>query len=875
MITVLIMGAVWSIYNRTLLEQEAERVLIVESDIIGSAARPALMFNDQRMASELLRAMKFDPDISVVKLFTSDGDVLYTYTADDVSPELGKAIDFRSNPGSAFNDGSLHLYRTVTHKEDTVGMIYLESRLNYLQESQNASALTVIMVMAGSLLLGVLLASTLQRRIAKPISSLASVMHKMASKSDYSLRAEEYAYNRETSDLLSGFNRMADEIQNSFAKIEEKNLQLQESERRFRSIIEQVPMPVLISRKSDGKMLFYNQAVAQLLAIDPSASKVFHTLNYYRHPEDRSKVIGKLRDEGTLVGYEMEAVKSDGTPFWISLSVSQIGFEGEEVLCSTFMDITDQKEIEKRLEVEVSERTQELKSARDELQSTLDNMMDVYYRIATDGSVEWVSSAITPLLGYSVDESIGKPMQLFWPDSPPFSEAVAALSANDGVMMNHEIQLQHRQGKTVWSSISAHLVLDGNMEAKAIEGVVRDISLLVEAEERKQEMEKKMAHVQRLESLGVLAGGIAHDFNNILAGIMGNAELAELNQHSNLPVDRELKSIINGSVRAADLCRQMLAYSGQGALIRESVNLSSLVKETVHLIDVSVSKKVAITFDLQADIPPIFADKTQMQQIIMNLITNASESMDEKSSGEIRVSTGSVHAGRRELDSPFMEEKRPEGEYVFLEVIDNGCGMDEQVLGRMFDPFFSTKFTGRGLGMSAVLGIVRSHGGTIHVESSPGSGTRFRALLPVYLEAPAVEVVDGDTDHEELADNNLTILVVDDEAMVRSIFERMFNKLGFKVLLAADGEEGLRCYREHKHQIDAVFLDMTMPKMDGRETLSKMREMGIKVPVVVCSGYRGESVSSQFDDAPPDAFLQKPFSLQSLQQVLGICLNGD
>jgi len=396
--------------------------------------------------------------------------------------------------------------------------------------------------------------------------------------------------------------------------------------------------------------------------------------------------------------------------------------------------------------------------------------------------------------------------------------------------------------------------------------VVRDISGQVQAEAEKQDMEKKVAHVQRLESLGVLAGGIAHDFNNILAGIMGNAELAELNAAENIPVNQELKNIVTSSARAADLCKQMLAYSGQGAMVREALSLSSLVEETVQLIDVSISKNISLSFDLHSPLPAIFADKTQMQQIIMNLMTNASEAIGEESAGDIHVISGVVHAGRKELDSPYLEEKQPEGEYVFLEVRDSGCGMDGEVLQKMFDPFFTTKFTGRGLGMSATLGIVRSHHGAIQVESDPGQGTSFRILFPVHPES-ACDAVPLDGGPLEAA-GELTILVIDDEVMVRAIVEKMLNKLGCKVLLAADGEEGIQCYRESRARIDVVLLDMTMPKMGGKETLIKLREIDAEIPVIICSGYQNENVSEQFESSPPAAFLQKPFSLKSLQGIV-------
>ncbi|NWF37759.1 PAS domain S-box protein [Mariprofundus sp. NF] len=871
--TVLVMGGVWIGHNQVLLEREAERVLIVEGDIIGAAARPAMMFNDQRMAAELLQSMQFDPDISMVKLFTYDGQSLFTYAAEDDTAARVQPVNFQQLQSIDFSDGRLRLYRVVKHKGEAVGVIYLESRLDHLKESQRTGYITVLMVMLGSLFLGLMLASRLQKRIASPISALAELMRKMGHDRDYSLRADSPTYNRETEELLVGFNQMADEIENSFHTIKENHRDLKEGEVRFRNVVELAPMPVVISRPADGEILLFNGAAAQMFGFEGKQSEDTKTLKFYRQPEDRQELLGTLKQEGKVVGKEIEAVDSNGDPFWVSLSMSRITFESEPALFTAFMDISDQKSIEKRLEEQVSERTSELKNTRDELQSTLDNMLDTYYRLSSDGAVVWASSAVHSLLGYSLEEVTGMPMKALWLDSCGFAQSVAALRENSGVLMNYKIQLKHRDGQLIWCSLSAHLIIDQQGEVVGIEGVVRDISLQVEAETQKQEMEKKMAHVQRLESLGVLAGGIAHDFNNILAGIMGNAELAEMNMKESLPADRELENIVSSSVRAADLCRQMLAYSGQGSLVRKAVNLSGLVEETVQLIDVSISKNVSLKFDLQAHLPSILADNTQIQQIIMNLITNASEAIGEQHGGEIHVVTGSIFAGREALDSPFLEERRPPGDYVFLEVTDNGCGMDEATLNRIFDPFFTTKFTGRGLGMSAMLGIVRSHDGALQVESAPEKGARFRVLFPV-SSASVDDMQAGEiaTEKLKLSDQELTVLVIDDEVMVRAIFEKMLKKMGCEVLLACDGEEGLQRYSEHQQRIDAVLLDMTMPRMGGKEALIRLREMGIKAPVIVCSGYRNENVIPQFEQVQPEAFLQKPFSLQSLHSVLRQCL---
>ena len=867
-LTVLIMGGAWITYNQAQYEDEAVRMLSIEGDMIGAAARPALMFNDRRMATELLSNIQFDSDISVVKLFKSDGSTLFTYVADGAQAALARAA-FQLQQGLHFEHGRLQLYRVVKHKGDVVGIVYLESRLDHLVEARKAGLVTVALVMLTCLLLGLGLASRLQKKIVTPIRKLATLMRQVSDSRDYSLRASHQAHNRETEDLLSGFNQMADEVQAGFDIVAAQNKQLKQSEQRLRNMVEAAPMPVVISSLDEGRVLFFNAATARMLGLDAKAEADITSLTttFYRHPAERKSLLQSLERDGEVISREIELLRMDHTPMWVSISICKLEFEGEQALFSAFADITDQKHIEKVLEEQVTARTHELKRARDTLQATLDNMPDTYYRIGSDGTLVWASASIHALLGYSLTQAVGLPLSSLSGGEIDYVRAVDKLLACGGRLMNQQLSLDHAQGYPVRVSVSARLITNEHQETIGIEGVVRDITLQVQAQEQKLEMEKKMAHVQRLESLGVLAGGIAHDFNNILAGIMGNAELAEINLLDEHPVDQELKNIVVASMRAADLCKQMLAYSGQGAVIRHSANLSELVGETLQLIEASISKRIELRCDLHSPMPPILADRTQIQQIIMNLVTNASEAIGEDEVGEIRVTTGVLQATRTDLDNPFLDEQRDAGEYTYLEVRDNGCGMDAVVQGKIFEPFFTTKFTGRGLGMSAVIGIVRSHGGVLQLDSKPGAGSCFRVLLPVnQTMQSAQEHVPKTLLAEPGA--TYTVLVVDDEAMVRTTAEGLLHKLGCNVMLAEDGEQGLDVYRQYAADIDMVLLDMTMPKMGGVAVLEQLRLLRADLPVFICSGYSNEKVAGKFHQYQPNGYLHKPFSLSDLTALL-------
>ncbi len=390
-----------------------------------------------------------------------------------------------------------------------------------------------------------------------------------------------------------------------------------------------------------------------------------------------------------------------------------------------------------------------------------------------------------------------------------------------------------------------------------------------EATERR--LRSQIQHAQKLESLGVLAGGIAHDFNNLLAGILGNTGLAMLDLSPESPALPVLRQIETAAVRAAELTRQMLAYSGKGRFVIEAINLNKIVEEMTHLLKASISKNAVLKFNFSATPPIVEADPTQMRQIVMNLITNASDAIAGRS-GVITITTGILHADRVYLMNTFLDEELPEGYYGYFEISDTGCGMDEQTRGKIFDPFFTTKFTGRGLGLAATLGIVRGHKGTIKVYSEVNKGSTFKVLLPC-TNLP--EVAEAAQQHAKLSTwkGSGTILVVDDEETVRAVASMILKRLGFDVVQAENGRVGVEKFRELSSGIEAILLDMTMPQMNGEDAFREFRRIRSDVPVILMSGYNEQDATTQFAGKGLSGFLHKPFKPQELmrllQQVLG------
>jgi PAS domain S-box-containing protein len=394
----------------------------------------------------------------------------------------------------------------------------------------------------------------------------------------------------------------------------------------------------------------------------------------------------------------------------------------------------------------------------------------------------------------------------------------------------------------------------------------RDVTERKRVEEEKRNLEQQVQRTQKLESLGVLAGGIAHDFNNLLMAVLGHAELALEEISPMSPARGSLTEITTATRRAADLCRQMLAYAGKASFALERVGLRDLVEEMAHLLKTAISKKAILNLNLERGLPPIEADPSQIRQIAMNLIINASESIGDRS-GVITVSVGATRCDEAYLRKTELREALTPGLYVHLEVTDTGGGMDAETRSRIFEPFFSTKFTGRGLGLAAVLGIVRAHKGALKVYSEPGKGTTFKILFPALTDG---EDATRFPEPSSLADwrGQGTILLVDDEESLIALGARMLEHLGFTVVTATDGLQAVDLFRKRGKEIDLVLMDLTMPHMDGAEAFGELRRLNPDVRVVLASGYSHEDVASRFAGKGLDGVLQKPYSLAKLREAL-------
>lgn len=399
--------------------------------------------------------------------------------------------------------------------------------------------------------------------------------------------------------------------------------------------------------------------------------------------------------------------------------------------------------------------------------------------------------------------------------------------------------------------------------SQMILAIHRDITERKKAAEEHLHLERQLLHAQKLESLGVLAGGIAHDFNNILTAIIGNADLALMRLNPESPAVDNLHNISQSAFRAADLAKQMLAYSGKGRFVIEHLDLNRLLEEMLHMLEVSISKKAVLRLNPHLPLPSVEADATQMRQIVMNLVINASEAIGDRS-GVIAITTGCMDCDRSYLKNVWLDENLTDGLYVYFEIADTGCGMDQDTMAKLFDPFFTTKFTGRGLGMSAVLGIVRGHKGAIKVYSELGKGTTFKILLPA-SDRPAE--LFNHNDHTDDWKGSGTVLLVDDEETIRGLGTAMLKELGFTTITAVDGREAVEIFKITP-DIVFVILDLTMPHMDGEQCFRELKKLNPDVKVIMSSGYNEQEVTQKFVGKGLAGFIQKPYKLSVLKETI-------
>jgi PAS domain S-box-containing protein len=487
-----------------------------------------------------------------------------------------------------------------------------------------------------------------------------------------------------------------------------------------------------------------------------------------------------------------------------------------------------------------------------------------------DGGVIDCNRPGLDLFGFSRDDLLGKPLHFFSPShQPDGSESATVVSrhlaqAFDGGNLDFGWYFRKSGGEEISTRVA--LIPLENLDEQVMLARVKEMPPGAPDSDGFLSPGYHAEQFRKMDSLSLMAGGLAHEFNNYLLAILGNADLLQRDIAAGKSGGELLSEIRKAAGRAADLCNQLLAFSGKGQASFQTVDLSLTVQEMVQMIKVAISRRIALHLELDQDLPLIAGDITQIHQVIMNLVVNASEAMAGQT-GVITLGTGLAPCGREKPEECIMARETGDTPLVFLEVRDSGEGMDEEIRRRIFDPFFSTKTRGRGLGLASVLGTIRSHQGSLCVHSTPGEGTVIRACFPradlTRLEDQAVPI------EQVAALGRGTVLIVDDEEFLRVLCSRMLRRLGYTVLLAEGGPEALEIYRSAKGRIDGVILDLVMPVMDGVEVLERLLNMDPNARVIMTSGYHEKEIAARFTGRGIAGFIQKPYVMSDLGKILG------
>ncbi len=475
------------------------------------------------------------------------------------------------------------------------------------------------------------------------------------------------------------------------------------------------------------------------------------------------------------------------------------------------------------------------------LRSSGDGLMVV----GTDGIIRFTNPASERLFHQPTEELLGTPFG--YPLIKGKTREIA-IRCQD----THVTPVEMRVVPIEWENEPAYLTS------------LRDLTERRKAEEERQRHETERQYAQRQESLGVLAGGIAHDFNNLLMAIVARAGLALRSLSPDSPAREHLHIIEKSGLRGGELANQMLTFAGQTQLDFQAINLQQFLKDLKSFLRSTVSKRITLTFNLSANLPPIRGDRSQLRQLIMNIVTNAAEAIGDRE-GTIQMSTSAINTSTQDLRHYHIMGDLPWGPCVSFKIQDSGSGIKPELIPKIFDPFFSTKFPGRGLGLAALLGIVRGHGAAIAVHSRIGQGTEFLFLFPT-THKPSPQNIPSLTLPKKPLSNSIPskVLVIDDEEEVRTACSLILKEIGFDALVAQDGKAGDQIFEHYQDEIALVFLDLTMPHLDGGELAEKIRERAPDVPILVSSGYPEEEAMKHFAQSGINAFIQKPFQVEIL-----------
>lgn len=638
----------------------------------------------------------------------------------------------------------------------------------------------------------------------------------------------------------------------------------EQSSSLLRGIISALHDTIIFGIDRDGNFLFAWGDPALGVRYGFKAQELFKKgLSKIFPPEaaaERIRILGRIFKTGEPFREEYPMRLPSGE-FWHDASMAPVRDSRGKIsaVIGIIRDVTERKRAEELL-----------RESEERYRSAVDQVGD-YILIHRNGTILFANESAARAAGLqNGDQMIGMSLvDLAHADSRDvIQRRVDLLERGEEVIPWMEQTFRKADGSEVFGElISRRISYKGS---PAVLVVVRDVSERKRAEEEHRRLEDRIRNAEKLSSLGMLAGGVAHDYNNLLMGVLGNASLLLSELPGESPYCSKLQSIEKAAQHAAELTRQLQTYSGGGEFVSKPTDLQALVRGMSDLLSATISKKIGVEYDFAEGVPAVEADPTQLRQVVMNLVINAAEAIGDRS-GTIVIRTRLIRADRSLLDSTYLQNDMAEGTCVSVEVVDDGQGMEPETRSRVFDPFFSTKQTGRGLGLAVVLGIVRRHGGALRVDSRPRGGTVFQLLFPPSAQQPEADTADKDP-VASLGDfrGSGLVLVVDDEEHVRSVASAALEAAGFEVETVGGGCEAVKEFGKRPGDFVAVLLDMTMPDMSGEQVLRDLKRIRSDVPVILSSGYTKSDIIGSFAAGELGGFLRKPYRPAEL--VEKICL---
>ena len=511
---------------------------------------------------------------------------------------------------------------------------------------------------------------------------------------------------------------------------------------------------------------------------------------------------------------------------------------------------------------EVLSKTFELEKSERKFRELFENIAQPLYINALDGRLIDCNPAMAELFGYTNREEMIRSVKsggIIYAE-PELREQVIRELLAKGEIKDQEVEFKRKDGSTIKTLVTSRVRMDDEGEAVGFEGMIHDVSEM-------RQLEEQLFHAQKMESIGTLAGGIAHDFNNLLTAIISSAEMARYKIDDRQSVEKYINNISSASSRAAELTKSLLGFARKGKMRIEDVDTAALIGEVNMLLSETIDRSVRISTDIPAYLWPVRGNPSQLHQVIVNLCVNARDAILENGGHSLNISLcNSV------IDEDFVATHPGAiaGEYVRIDVSDDGGGIPDDVRERVFDPFFTTKAIGKGtgLGLASVYGIIKSHDGYIDLETEVGKGTTFHVYLPAIVDERLADslglsnIVPDAVVNQASSPSETTILFVDDEEILRLIAKEYLADCGYQVLLAENGVEAVKHMQHHHMQIDLVVADLIMPEMGGEEVLEFTKKNYPDIPVIIASGYSELVLQKKISAQNYDGYLEKPYELE-------------